>query len=137
MNVWKAVTTSALLASASGFASVAMAQSGGAAEETVGLADIVVTATRDSRLLKDVPMSIDVVSGDKLQKLNVLDIKDIQQLSPGLELTNSSGRNNTTSLRGVSFDPDQGTAPSIRLYLNEVNTDAQFAFTSIYDLGQI
>lgn len=56
---------------------------------------------------------------------------------PGLELTNTTGRNNTTTLRGITFDPDQGTAPAVRVYFNEVPVDAQTAYTAIYDLEQI
>lgn len=99
--------------------------------------EIVVTATRDSRTLKDVSMSVSVVTGEQLQKLNILDAKDVQQLSPGLELSNNSGRNNTATLRGISFDPDQGTSPSVQVYLNESPVDAQTAFTALYDIGQI
>lgn len=81
---------------------------------------IIVTASRRSESLQDVPMSVDVATGATLQKFNLLDVKDVQRLSPGLQLSNSSGRNNTATLRGVTFDPDQGTSPSVDLYINEV-----------------
>jgi iron complex outermembrane recepter protein len=99
--------------------------------------DIVVTATRDARSLQDVAMSVDVTTGDELQKLNLFDAKDIARLSPGLELTNTSGRNNTTTLRGITFDPDQGTGPAVQVYLNEVPADAQYVYTALYDIAQI
>jgi len=99
--------------------------------------EIVVTATRDSRSLKDVPMSVNVATGEQLQKFNIFDAKDVQQLAPGLELTNTTGRNNTTTLRGITFDPDQGTAPAVRVYYNEIPTDAQTVYTAIYDIEQI
>jgi iron complex outermembrane recepter protein len=99
--------------------------------------DIVVTAARDQRLLKDVPMSVNVASGEQLEKLNLFDAKDIQRLAPGLEMTNTTGRSNTTTLRGVTFDPDQGTGPAVQVYMNEVPTDAQFAYTALYDIQQI
>lgn len=117
------------------FASLAMAQA--PAEADASSTEIVVTATRDARSLKDVPMSVDVATGEDLQKLNLFDAKDISFLAPGLELTNTSGRNNTTTLRGVTFDPDQGTGPAVQTYFNEVPTDAQFAFTALYDIQQI
>jgi iron complex outermembrane receptor protein len=99
--------------------------------------DIIVTATRRAESLQDVPMSVDVATGDKLQKLNVFDVKDVSTLAPGLELTNTSGRNNTTTLRGITFDPDQGTAPAVQVYYNDIPTDAQTAYTAIYDVQQI
>lgn len=99
--------------------------------------EIVVTATRKSERLQNVPMSINVVSGSDLKKLNLLDAKDIQQLAPGLELTNTTGRTNTATLRGIPFDPDSGTAPAVDLYYNEIPVSAQTAFTALYDIDQI
>lgn len=99
--------------------------------------EIVVTATRDTRSLQQVPMSVDVVTADQLQKLKIFDVKDISQLAPGLELTNFGGRNNTTTLRGLTFDPDQGTAPTVNVYYNEVAADAQTVYTALYDIKQI
>lgn len=127
----------ALAASVSLFPAAALAQSAAAAPTRSEIDEIVVTATRQAQRLQDVPMSVDVATGDDLQKLNIFDTKDIQQLSPGLELTNTTGRNNTTTLRGISFDPDQGTSPSVMVYLNEIPSDAQTVYTALYDIEQI
>lgn len=136
-------------ASALALPALAYAQDQGAAAPTtpsqtqteglgaVTTTDIVVTATRDSRTLKDVPMSVNVATGEQLEKLQLFDTKDVQQLAPGLELTNTSGRNNTTTLRGISFDPDSGTGPTVQTYVNEVPANAQTVFTALYDIGQI
>lgn len=122
-------------------ASAAHAQTAAAASAPAAgpttLPEVVVTATRRSEALKDVPMSVSVATGDQLRKLNLFDVKDIQQLSPGLEISNNSGRNNTATLRGIAFDPDTGTLPAVDVYFNEVNLDAQTVFTSMYDLSQI
>ncbi|MDX2276643.1 MAG: TonB-dependent receptor [Hyphomonadaceae bacterium] len=99
--------------------------------------EIVVTAQRRAENLRDVPMSVDVATGQQLQELNLLDTKDISALAPGLELTNTTGRNNTTTLRGIGFDPDQGTGPTVQVYLNEVPTNAQYVYTAMYDIAQI
>lgn len=99
--------------------------------------EIIVTATRRNEALKDVAMSINVATGEQLEELNIFDAKDVQQLAPGLEMTNTSGRNNVTTLRGITFDPDQGTSPAVQIYLNEVPADAQTVFTAIYDIEQI
>src|SRR6185503_13034324 len=117
-------------------ASTAQAQSA-ASEETVSSNDIIVTATREATRLQDVPMSVNVATGEDLEKFKIFDVKDVSQLAPGLELTNTTGRNNTTTLRGVTFDPDQGTGPAVRVYLNETPVDAQTAYTAIYDIQQI
>ncbi len=103
----------------------------------IDAAEVVVTATRRSENLQNVPMSVDVVTGQQIQKFNIVDPKDIARLSPGLEINNESGRSNAITLRGIGFDPDQGTGPAVQTYLNEVPTDAQTLFTALYDVGQI
>lgn len=113
----------------------AHAQSGSG--EAGVLEDIVVTATRSAQSLQDVPMSINVASGEALQRLNLFDVKDVQLLSPGLDLTNTGGRNNIATLRGIAFDADQGTSPAVDIYFNEIPVDAQTVFTAMYDLEQI
>jgi len=99
--------------------------------------EIIVTATRRNETLQNVAMAVDVATGEKLQRLNIFDAKDVSQLAPGLELTNTTGRNNTTTLRGITFDPDQGTAPAVQVYFNEIPTDAQVAYTALYDVSQV
>ncbi|WP_420381788.1 TonB-dependent receptor [Novosphingobium sp.] len=101
------------------------------------ISEIVVTATRIQSRQQDVAMSLNVETGDKLEKLNVFDIKDISQLAPGLDLTNTDGRSNSTTLRGVTFNPDSGTAPAVQVYLNEIPTDAQVIYAPIYDIQDI
>ena len=133
-----------LLATAGTFAlsSGAWAQDSAAAAANVSsganqpASEIIVTASRRAQLLQDVPMSINVATGEQIERLKILDIKDVQQLAPGLELTNN-GRANSATLRGVTFDPDQGTGPSVDIYYNEVPVDASTVFTAIYDIDQV
>jgi iron complex outermembrane receptor protein len=101
------------------------------------LEEVVVTATRRSERLINVPMSIDALSSNELTKKQIFDVKDISQLAPGLELANNDGRSNTATLRGIAFNPDEGTLPTVDIYFNEIQTDAQTAFTAIYDVDQI
>jgi iron complex outermembrane recepter protein len=135
MRMKRVQRTALLCASVSAFAvpGVAFAQAG--AENPN--ADIIVTATRREERLQDVPMSVNVATGEQLEKFKIFDVKDVSQLAPGLQLTNTTGRNNTTTLRGITFDPDQGTGPAVQTYYNEIPTDAQTIFTAIYDIQQI
>jgi iron complex outermembrane receptor protein len=130
-----------LCALLAGAASAALGQQAlaqqGAQSAPISVEEIVVTATRSNELLKDVPMAVDVATGEQLRKLNIFDFKDVQQLAPGLELSNRDGRTNTATLRGIAFDPDSGAAPAVDIYFNEMPVDAQTVFTAIYDVNQI
>ena len=112
-------------------------QAASEASEASEYGDIIVTATRREQTLQDTPLSVNVATGEQLEKLSILDTKDIGRLAPGLELTNTTGRSNTITLRGIGFDPDQGTGPAVQTYLNEIPTSAQTLFTALYDVGQI
>jgi len=106
-------------------------------EDVATIADVIVTATRNARLLKDVPIAVDVATGEQLEQLAIMDAKDVQQLAPGLQMNNKDGRSNTATLRGIAYDPDSGTVPSVDIYFNENPVDPQLALTALYDVGQI
>lgn len=95
---------------------VAMAQS--ADEDSAGLNEIIVTARKISENLQDVPVAVTVITGDELEKKNVVRVQDIAAFTPGLYMR--SGSNSpagiTVSLRGqfqndtlATLDPSVGT----------------------------
>ncbi|WP_162792447.1 TonB-dependent receptor [Novosphingobium sp. P6W] len=99
--------------------------------------DIIVTAQKRSERLQDVPKSVDVVQGDTLQKLNMRSFSEIDQLAPGLSLTAKEPTQNAVTLRGVGFDPNSGTSPTVDIYFNETPISSGSAFRALYDIGQI
>ena len=76
-----------------------------AASEDSG--DIIVTARRSDENLQDVPVSMQVVSGDQLDKLAITGVEEISKLAPGLTLVNA-GSNTSVTLRGVTWQPGSG-----------------------------
>ena len=99
----------------------AAAASGQSAEESSGadsqgdpgtekLDEIVVTARKRAERLKDVPMSITAISGEKLENSGIDNSRDLGIATPGLVigeagLMNISIRGVTTALQGVTTDP--------------------------------
>jgi iron complex outermembrane receptor protein len=111
-----------------------------AAEPTGGaeLGEIVVTARRRSESLQEVPQTVNAVTSDQLQKLNIKQFKDVQQLVPGLSLAPSqTGPQNTASMRGVTFDVNTGAQPTVAFYLNDTPVDLNTIFQAMYDIGQV
>jgi iron complex outermembrane recepter protein len=103
---------------------------------STAIEEVVVTAQRRSESVQEGPMTVTPVTAEQITDLKLQRFEDVQQLSPGLAL-NRTGRASTSSLRGVTFNPDSGAAPSIDTYINEVPLDPQFAFQSIFDVQQI
>jgi iron complex outermembrane recepter protein len=88
-------STTAMLAVATAgvsFATPALAQDEAAEDE--GLQEIIVTAQRREEKLQDVPLSVDVVSGDKLDAINSGggDIRAFAGRVPSLNIESSFGR---------------------------------------------
>jgi iron complex outermembrane receptor protein len=137
-TVYKSGTGKRLLASAAVMA-MAMpftafaqdAQADGASEA----GDIIVTARRADERLQDVPVSVQVVSGDSLQKLAITSADELGKLAPGLTLVNA-GASTQVSLRGVSWRPGSGT-PATPIYFNEIGFDPGQTVASIFDIGQV
>lgn len=98
---------------------------------------IEVKANKRVERLQDVPSSINVVTGETIEKLNLTSFKDLEQLSPGLNLTSSEPTTNAVTLRGIGYNPGSSTSPTVEIYLNETVLDTNSAFKSMYDIGQI
>ena len=118
-------------------ASGAAAQQVEQGAEEPNAAEIIVTATRRAETLQETPVAVDVVSGQEVAKLNLFDVKEIQNVVPGLTLENGDGRSNIATLRGISFNPDSGSSDAVQVYFNEIDVDPNTFFSAIYDIGQI
>lgn len=89
-------------ANAAGAAGTQQATAGDAPTQGGGVADIVVTATRRSERLQDVPISVTAVTKDVLERQNVRDINDLTKLVPGLTITYGSQPGNfSINMRGI------------------------------------
>ena len=97
--------------------------------------EIIVTARRSDEKLQDVPVSVQVVTGAKLQELAITSADELSKLAPGLTLVNA-GASTQVSLRGVSWRPGSGT-PATPIYFNEIGFDPGQTVVSIFDIGQV
>ncbi len=95
---WLAGTMSAAsLCTVAAVAADAVADTG-----SVTLDEVVVTATKRSENLQNVPLSVSVVSQAALQSENLSNTSDLKRLVPGLQFNPAStAGNNTFSMRGV------------------------------------
>ena len=103
--------------------------------------DIVVTARRRAETLQDVPISITAFSGEQLENSGALDITDISNVTPNVNLEVSRGTNSTLTafIRGVGQqDPVAGFEAGVGIYLDDVFLNRpQAAVLDIYDVERI
>lgn len=107
------------------------------AQAADGIGEIVVSARRRDESLSDVPLTVNVVTSEQIDKLNLRDFSDISAIVPGLTLTGSSnGFSTAATVRGVAFNVEAGGSPTVEFYLNDSSIDSLFLFQSMFDVGQ-
>jgi iron complex outermembrane receptor protein len=100
MQFRKWAASSAVIAAACALAAPAWAQEPPAEDNAVE--GIIVTAQKREENLQDVPIVVNVVSAQALQDAGVRDVKDLQVLTPGLNVTSSTSEAQTSiRIRGV------------------------------------
>ncbi|MEM9254602.1 MAG: TonB-dependent receptor [Pseudomonadota bacterium] len=101
------------------------------------LEEVIVTAQKREANVQDVAATVNVVSGQDIERFAAFDFRDIELQTAGLSLTSPNSRNNIISLRGVSVDPEAGTAAAVDVYWNDAIVRPDVAFSQLYDLERI
>jgi outer membrane receptor protein involved in Fe transport len=106
-------------------------QAGSSNEQT-----IVVTATRRSTSLQDVPINISAVSSQALQAQHIDDVRDLGAVTPGLTIRDTGpSSNGTIIMRGLSADDTSSAGNNydnaLAIYLGETPIYADFKFMDI------
>ncbi|WP_395336753.1 TonB-dependent receptor [Novosphingobium sp. BL-8H] len=100
---------------------------------------IIVEARRRDENLQDVPLVVNAVTSDQIDKLNIRDFRDITGVVPGLSLTpNANGIGSSSSMRGVNHDVNvSGNNGTIQYYYNDAPVASNLVLQAMYDIGQI
>ncbi len=118
-------------------AAPAFAQDGAEAVDDNGL--IIVEARRRDESVQDVPLVVNAVTSEQLEKLNIRDAREITSVVPGLSLvSNANGIGSSSSMRGVNHDVNvSGNNGTIQYYLNNAPASSNLALQTIFDIAQI
>ena len=126
------------------FAQTTPAQPAAATPADDSNADIVVTATKRSESLQNVPISVQALTTKKLDELNITSFKQYaQQLtSVSFQALGGTPGTNVIYMRGVASGGDgnhSGALPSVGVYLDEqpVTTIGGNLDVHIYDIARI
>ena len=104
-----------------------------------GVEEVVVTARRRAENVQTVPLVVDAVTNQELQKYHIINMADITSVVPGLALKpNANGIGAVSTLRGVNYDVNaSGNNGTIQFYLNDQPVAGNVVIQSMYDVGQI
>jgi iron complex outermembrane receptor protein len=82
--------------------------------------EIIVTAQKRSERLQDVPISINVATGDQLKSAGITSSDQLQRIVPGFVAIKTAYGNPVYFLRGVGFDSTTlGVAPAVSIYVDQ------------------
>jgi iron complex outermembrane recepter protein len=110
-----------------------------AADDTpTNLGEVVVTAQKRAEKLQDVPISMEVVSGDKLSDFNTNDFKAMFKFTPNVAVQTTAG-NDVIYIRGFGSPPSNFSFDqAVSLYMDGIyagrNRQAQAPF---FDLARV
>ena len=93
------------------------------------LEEIIVTATKTERALQDVPIAIQVYTGDTLDKLSAADFEDFARYSPGLSFTKVRTGQSHIVMRGLSTGNVTNSQPQNRALVGIYLDDAPIQMT--------
>ena len=110
-----------LLATTCAFASsAAFAQEAPPAEETASeYGDIVVTAQKRAQSLRDVPISIQVVTGESLRERDLNDLPNLTESLPAVKITDN-GVATYLYIRGVGSGENSGFEQSVGTFIDGI-----------------
>jgi hypothetical protein len=89
--------------------------------------EIVVTAKNRTERLQDVPLSISAFSADVLRANQIVDVRDLQRITPALNAYSFTGRSdpNGLSLRGVAPNTSDERYQGVSFFLDGIALSGQ------------
>ncbi len=108
-----------------------------AAQNSLVLEEIIVTAQKRSESLSETPMTVNVVTGDVLEEMASFEFGDLTKLTSGLTIF-GSGFDTNIATRGLGTDLNGPVTPRVTVYLDGSFISQQRAlFSGIYDMQQV
>lgn len=110
--------------------------------EATALDEVIVTATRREERLRDVPVSITVLSQDDLNERGIVNYDGLATATPGVVLNRASANFNNFTARGIGTNGYGANLQStVAIYLDELpissNGNSTILDPSLYDVERI
>ncbi|NIB45062.1 TonB-dependent receptor [Pseudomaricurvus alkylphenolicus] len=102
------------------------------------LEEIIVTARKRSETQMEVPLSLEVIGGDDLEKQGINNFQQLSGTVPGLNYSQTFGMQNRISMRGVGATELSSVTPGVGLFVDGVFQPNQSFFAAgFHDVERI
>ncbi|MEH6588044.1 MAG: TonB-dependent receptor [Halioglobus sp.] len=105
--------------------------------QELALEEVIVTATKRAATIQDISGTVNVVSGEDLEKYNTLNFSGIEAQTAGLSLLSPNARNSTIAMRGISLDPEAGASGVVSVFWNDQVIRTDIAFSQLFDMERV
>jgi len=108
--------------------------------DSLVLEEVIVTATRRSQSMQDIPFNISAVSGTYISQAGILDATELMREIPGVTIADGGARaaetNANVMIRGINIDPSSTdrtylSAPTVSVYIGDTPMYANFILRDI------
>jgi iron complex outermembrane receptor protein len=101
------------------------------------LEEVIVTAQKRESTIQDIAATVNVVTGESIDKFSSLGFADLESQTAGLTLATPNARSQTVAMRGVSVDAEAGADATVTIYFNDQLVTNNIAFGQLYDLERV
>lgn len=102
------------------WSNAALAQDTGPQAEETQVDEIVVTARKREERLFDVPVAVTAVTGDTLEERQFQTIRDVAQVTPGLNISSDTVARTNISIRGVGITLLDNVQPGVGIFVDDI-----------------
>lgn len=110
------------------------------AESELQIEEVIVTAEKRSKPLREVSQSVSVFDRDELESFHSETLVDLNALAPGVNIAKNEGVRNVVTIRGVGNEANQNAIanPSVSLHVDGIYVASSFALlTDLLDIERI
>ncbi len=82
--------------------------------------EVTVTARKREESIKDVPIAVTAVTADNLRQQQIYQVRDVAQMSPGLNITTDSPARAFISMRGIGDTLINSVQPGVGIFIDGI-----------------
>ena len=108
-------------------------------ENTQALGEVIVTTQKKKQSSLEIPVAVSAVTGSVMEKLNLHQMDDVAQFTPGVQIQLQSPNNPGYVIRGVTSDGGEAySQPRVSVFMDGVSTSrSRSSAVELFDLERL